>query len=65
MTHGGHLVQIKDASEEGFIQWFLNKHDPRHAIWIGLYDIGHEETFKWTSGKQFCREIVEVVSLKS
>ena len=53
VTHGGHLVQIKDANEESFIQWFMNTHDPRHAIWIGLYDLGHEETFKWTSGVSF------------
>ena len=49
-SHGGHLVQIKDVSEESFIQWFLNTHDPRHAIWIGLHDNWHEETFTWTSG---------------
>lgn len=48
--HGGHLLQINDAQEEAFIQKFMTSHDSQHAIWIGLYDIGHEETFKWTSG---------------
>ena len=53
MTNGGHLVQIKDANEEHFIQQFMNNHDSQHAIWIGLYDLGHEEMFKWTSGVSY------------
>ena len=48
--NGGHLVQIADAREEEFITKFMKIHDSIHAVWIGLHDTDHEETFTWTSG---------------
>ena len=48
---GGHLVQIGSAQEEAAISHFLSHIDSQHAVWIGLHDQGHEETFTWTSGK--------------
>lgn len=47
---GGHLLQIRDPQEESYIQTFLTRVDSQHAIWIGLHDQGHEESFTWTSG---------------
>ena len=47
---GGHLLQIGSSQEEAFIQRFLTNVDSQHAVWIGLHDQGHEETFTWTSG---------------
>ena len=47
---GGHLLHIGSSQEEAFIQRFLVAVDSQHAVWIGLHDQGHEETFTWTSG---------------
>ena len=47
---GGHLVHIGSPQEEAAISQFLSHTDSQHAVWIGLHDQGHEETFTWTSG---------------
>ena len=48
---GGYLVQIGSSQEEAAIGQFLSHVDSQHAVWIGLHDQGHEETFTWTSGE--------------
>ena len=48
---GGHLLDIGSAQEETYIKQFLSRTDSQHAVWIGLHDQGHEETFTWTTGK--------------
>ncbi|KAL4221425.1 hypothetical protein ACF0H5_019683 [Mactra antiquata] len=48
--HGGHLAHITNAQEQEFIESFMNRHYPDHAVWIGLTDKEYERYFKWTSG---------------
>ena len=45
------MVQIGSAQEEAVVSHFLSHIDSQHAVWIGLHDQGHEETFTWTSGE--------------
>ncbi|KAL4221424.1 hypothetical protein ACF0H5_019682 [Mactra antiquata] len=49
--HGGHLAYITSAKEQAFVEAFMNRHYPNHAVWIGLHDMKNEGTFEWTSGK--------------
>ncbi|KAL4221428.1 hypothetical protein ACF0H5_019686 [Mactra antiquata] len=48
--YGGHLAYITDADEQGYIESFMKRHYPNHAVWIGLNDLKNEEHFEWTSG---------------
>lgn len=50
-SHGGHLAHINSAAEQAFIQGFMTRHYPQHAVWIGLHDTASEGHFEWTSGK--------------
>ncbi|XP_053379575.1 C-type mannose receptor 2-like [Mercenaria mercenaria] len=49
-SRGGHLVYISSLQEQAFIQRFLNRYSPSHAVWIGLSDHNSEGHFQWTSG---------------
>ncbi|XP_045161208.2 uncharacterized protein LOC123526220 [Mercenaria mercenaria] len=49
-TRGGHLAYISNKQEQAFLQGFLNRYSPSHAVWIGLSDHNSEGQFKWTSG---------------
>lgn len=49
-SRGGHLAHIGSAQQQSFIQTFLNRHSPQHAVWIGLHDTKIEGVFQWTSG---------------
>ncbi|XP_045162297.2 secretory phospholipase A2 receptor-like [Mercenaria mercenaria] len=47
---GGHLAHIKSADEQGFMQYFMDRYSPQHAVWIGLHDTTVEGQFEWSSG---------------
>ncbi|XP_053379576.1 macrophage mannose receptor 1-like [Mercenaria mercenaria] len=49
-SRGGHLAYISNLQEQAFIQRFLNRYSPSHAVWIGLTDHNSEGHFQWTSG---------------
>ncbi|XP_052761082.1 macrophage mannose receptor 1-like [Mya arenaria] len=49
-NNGGHLAHISSQEEQNFVQSFINRHFPLHAVWIGLNDVHNEGTFTWTSG---------------
>ncbi|XP_060564992.1 C-type mannose receptor 2-like [Ruditapes philippinarum] len=49
-SRGGHLAHIYSADEQGFVQYFMNRHSPQHAVWIGLHDTSVEGQFEWTTG---------------
>ncbi|XP_053379079.1 macrophage mannose receptor 1-like isoform X2 [Mercenaria mercenaria] len=49
-NRGGHLAHINNADEQGFVQYFMNRYSPQHAIWIGLHDTKVEGQFEWSSG---------------
>ncbi|KAL4221183.1 hypothetical protein ACF0H5_019447 [Mactra antiquata] len=52
----GHLVHISNQDEENFILNFLYSHGFNHAVWTGLNDRYHEESFTWSSGARFMWE---------
>lgn len=47
---GGHLAYIRNIDDQGFVNYFLNRYSPRHAVWIGLHDTNIEGHYEWTSG---------------
>ncbi|KAH3800988.1 hypothetical protein DPMN_154632 [Dreissena polymorpha] len=47
---GGHLVSITSAAEQAFVEAFMTRNNPNHAVWIGLHDRNVEGTYEWTSG---------------
>ncbi|XP_052219848.1 macrophage mannose receptor 1-like [Dreissena polymorpha] len=47
---GGHLVSITSAAEQAFVEAFMTRNNPNHAVWIGLNDRNVEGTYEWTSG---------------
>lgn len=49
-SRGGHLAHISSAQQQSFVQSFLSRHSPQHAVWIGLHDTRIEGAFEWTSG---------------
>ncbi|XP_053379582.1 C-type lectin domain family 4 member F-like isoform X2 [Mercenaria mercenaria] len=49
-SRGGHLAHISSSQEQSFIQGFLQRYSPQHAVWIGLTDRHSEGHFHWTSG---------------
>ncbi|XP_060593952.1 aggrecan core protein-like [Ruditapes philippinarum] len=36
-NRGGHLAHIRNAKEQKFLQGFMHRYSPHHAVWIGLY----------------------------
>ncbi|KAL4221427.1 hypothetical protein ACF0H5_019685 [Mactra antiquata] len=51
VRNGGHLAYITNAKDQAFIQAFMKRHYPNHAVWIGLHDTNQEDVLEWTSGK--------------
>ncbi|XP_060585667.1 macrophage mannose receptor 1-like [Ruditapes philippinarum] len=49
-SRGGHLAHISNQQQQTFIQSFLSRHSPQHAVWIGLHDTRIEGAFEWTAG---------------
>ena len=49
-SRGGHLAHISNQQQQDFIQSFLHRHSPQHAVWIGLHDTRIEGAFEWTAG---------------
>lgn len=49
-SKGGHLVHMSNLDEENAVMRFLYDNGFKHDVWIGLNDLGHEETFTWSSG---------------
>ncbi|KAH3800989.1 hypothetical protein DPMN_154633 [Dreissena polymorpha] len=48
---GGHLVAITSETEQAFVGAFMTRHNPVHAVWLGLHDRKVEGQFEWTSGE--------------
>lgn len=49
--NGGHLAHVGNAKEQAFIDGLMSRHNPNHAVWLGLHDTITEGHFQWTSGK--------------
>lgn len=50
-TRGGHLAHISNAQQQAFIESFMQRHNPKHAVWLGLHDTLTEGNFQWTAGE--------------
>lgn len=49
-ANGGHLAHISNAEQQAFVEGFMQRHNPNHAVWLGLHDTISEGTFQWTAG---------------
>ncbi|XP_045163216.2 macrophage mannose receptor 1-like [Mercenaria mercenaria] len=49
-SKGGHLAHISNSQQQAFVESFMQRHNPSHAVWLGLHDTITEGTFQWTAG---------------
>ncbi|KAH3801005.1 hypothetical protein DPMN_154649 [Dreissena polymorpha] len=47
---GGHMVAITSETEQTFVDAFMTRYNPGHAVWIELHDRNFKGQFEWTSG---------------
>lgn len=52
-SRGGHLAHISNAQQQTFVEGFMQRHNPNHAVWLGLHDTVQEGNFQWTAGNAF------------